>query len=938
MKKVLLTLAAIAVSLGSVFAQGLEPLPNDPAVRVGKLDNGLTYYIRHNEIPAGRAEFYLATNVGAIQETPDQDGLAHFLEHMCFNGTKNFPGKTLLEYLQSIGASFGGNVNASTGVEQTVYMLNNIPLARQSVVDSCILIMHDYSHFVTCDPAEIDAERGVIVEERRARRNASWRLHERSLPFYYGDSKYATCTLIGSQENLLGFQPESLVNFYRTWYRPDLQALIVVGDIDMDYTEAKIKEIFADIPAAENPKPKDVIKIPDNEAPVIGILTDPEQSATTMEVFWKGEPMPEEYNNTVPGQLNSYIKAVISTVMSERLSDISAKAGAPFLNADFGIFGFCETMEAVYSSITAREGEAIPAFKAVLTEIRKMSRYGFTDDEINRAKDEISAIYENRVKNAETRTNADYVPMLLDNFFDNEPFMEPAMEYELIKQLSPAITAAVLNQALAQMVPANNMVIVYKAPEKEGLAHPTDAAFLAAIEEVDNSEIAANEVQVIESDFLDASKLKGGKIKKTSAGVYGTTVLTLSNGINVYLLPTSYEKDLVAFNIFRTGGLSVVDEADLPSMDANIWSLYQQNTGVSRFSNREVSKMLSGKMVSVSPYINELYSGVSGSATPKDLETALQLAYLYFADPRFDAEEYAVGMNTINSLLPNLLNRPDFKMSKRLQEEMYGHSPRHRVIDNDVIAEASLQTLEKVYRNAFKDAAGVSMAIVGDFDIETVKSLIAKYIGAIQKGRKPVSWIKTNDYVKGAVNVDFTENMATPMSTVFYLYHADMDYSVRNAVALEAASYILDMRHTTSLREEEGGTYGASSSAGVERSKPGIAEIQIMFNSKPALTDRLRELAIRDLENLAYEGPTAEEFDKAVKNMQKNHPENLIKNGYWMGKIITNVLYGVDEVSTRMDVINNLKPEDVQSVLKTVIEGGNKFDFVMRPGDTAEAE
>lgn len=938
MKKILLTLAAIAVSLGSVFAQGLEPLPNDPAVRVGKLDNGLTYYIRHNEIPAGRAEFYLATNVGAIQETPDQDGLAHFLEHMCFNGTKNFPGKTLLEYLQSIGASFGGNVNASTGVEQTVYMLNNIPLARQSVVDSCILIMHDYSHFVTCDPAEIDAERGVIVEERRARRNASWRLHERSLPFYYGDSKYATCTLIGSQENLLGFKPESLVNFYRTWYRPDLQALIVVGDVDMDYTEAKIKEIFADIPAAENPKPKDVIKIPDNEAPVIGILTDPEQSATTMEVFWKGEPMPEEYNNTVPGQLNSYIKAVISTVMSERLSDISAKAGAPFLNADFGIFGFCETMEAVYSSITAREGEAIPAFKAVLTEIRKMSRYGFTDDEINRAKDEISAIYENRVKNAETRTNADYVPMLLDNFFDNEPFMEPAMEYELIKQLSPAITAAVLNQALAQMVPANNMVIVYKAPEKEGLAHPTDAAFLAAIEEVDNSEIAANEVQVIESDFLDASKLKGGKIKKTSAGVYGTTVLTLSNGINVYLLPTSYEKDLVAFNIFRTGGLSVVDEADLPSMDANIWSLYQQNTGVARFSNREVSKMLSGKMVSVSPYINELYSGVSGSATPKDLETALQLAYLYFADPRFDAEEYAVGMNTINSLLPNLLNRPDFKMSKRLQEEMYGHSPRHRVIDNDIIAEASLQTLEKVYRNAFKDAAGVSMAVVGDFDIETVKPLIAKYIGAIQKGRKPVSWIKTNDYVKGAVNVDFTENMATPMSTVFYLYHADMDYSVRNAVALEAASYILDMRHTTSLREEEGGTYGASSSAGVERSRPGIAEIQIVFNSKPALTDRLRELAIRDLENLAYEGPTAEEFDKAVKNMQKNHPENLIKNGYWMGKIITNVLYGVDEVSTRMDVINNLKPEDVQAVLKTVIEGGNKFDFVMRPGDTAEAE
>ena len=270
---------------------------------VGKLDNGMTYYIRHNDKPAQRAEYYLATHVGAIQETPDQDGLAHFLEHMCFNGTKNFPGKSLLNYLQSIGASFGGNINASTGVEVTTYMLNNMPTTREGIIDTCLLVMHDYSHFVTCDPVEIDNERGVIIEERRTRRSAEWRLHEQSLPYYYGDSKYAGCTLIGSQENLESFKPESLTNFYKTWYRPDLQALIVVGDIDVDSIEAKIKSLFADIPAAENPKPKDVIMIPRNEEPLIGILTDPERSNSSIEILWKTEATPIEFNSTDMGFL-----------------------------------------------------------------------------------------------------------------------------------------------------------------------------------------------------------------------------------------------------------------------------------------------------------------------------------------------------------------------------------------------------------------------------------------------------------------------------------------------------------------------------------------------------------------------------------------------------------------------------------------------------------
>lgn len=565
----------IAVALFSAFAfsanaQMDQPLPNDPAVRKGKLDNGMTYYIQKNANPAGRAEFYLATDVGAIQETPDQDGLAHFLEHMCFNGTKNFPGKAILDYLQSIGASFGGNVNAATGVEQTTYMLNNIPLLRETVIDTCLLIMHDYSHFVTCDPAEIDSERGVIIEERRSRRNASWRMHEKSLPYYYGDSKYARCTLIGSQENLQNFRPESLVNFYHTWYRPDLQALIVVGDVDPDYVETKIKSVFADIPAAVDPKPKDVIKVPDNKEPVIGIITDPEAVGTNMEIFWKGEAVPEQYNNTMIGEISDLVKTVISSIMSERFNDIVAKADAPFISASFGIGNLCETMEVQYGTVSAREGDALNAFKAFYTELLKMKKYGFSDDEVERAKSEILSSYESAANKADTRKNEELVQPLINNFFDNYAYMKPADEYELVKQIFTMLPSQAYTQTAAQCLPDSNMVLVFKGPEKEGLVTPTAEDFKNALAEVNSSDIKPNETEAIEKEFLDPSSLKGSAVKSVKDGIEGSTIWTLKNGMTVILRPSDLEKDKIVFDLYKLGGKSLIPVEDLAAFQNNI--------------------------------------------------------------------------------------------------------------------------------------------------------------------------------------------------------------------------------------------------------------------------------------------------------------------------------------------------------------------------------
>ena len=338
---------SLAVAFVTIFAFGQTQLPVDENVKMGKLENGLTYYIRHNANPAQRAEFYLATNVGAFQEEDDQDGLAHFLEHMCFNGTKNFPEKKLLEYLQGIGAEFGRNINASTGFEQTQYMLNNIPVTREGIIDSCLLVLHDYSHYVTCDPKEIDAERGVILEERRSRRDANWRMFERSLPYYFGNTHMAKRTLIGGEEQLKTFKPESLVNFYRKWYNPDMQAVVVVGDVDVAAVEKKIKDLFGSIPAPATPTVKPLIKIPSNKEPQVGVITDPEASASMVELIWRGDAMPKEMASTDAAFVVDVVKSVIGNVFSERMQAITASADAPFINGGLMIGALCEGCEAV---------------------------------------------------------------------------------------------------------------------------------------------------------------------------------------------------------------------------------------------------------------------------------------------------------------------------------------------------------------------------------------------------------------------------------------------------------------------------------------------------------------------------------------------------------------------------------------------------------------
>ena len=930
MKRIFIFLAAILAATVA-FGQQPQALPNDPAVKVGKLENGMTYYIRHNDKPAQRAEFYLATDVGAFQEEDDQDGLAHFLEHMCFNGTQNFPGKKLLDWLQSIGAEFGRNINASTGFETTQYMLNNIPIVRESIIDSCLLVLHDYSHFVTCDPAEIDAERAVILEERRTRRDAGWRTFEKSLPYYYGDTPYSRRTLIGGEEQLKTFKYESLTNFYRKWYNPDMQAVIVVGDFDVDMMEQKIKNIFADVPAPAVPTQKIEYPLPGNKEPLVGILTDPEAQGSGVEVIWKTQPIPKEFMNTDMAYLHSVLKAYIRLIMSERFSDISSKPGAPFLGASVAIGGLCNTSDAVFGNVSFKDGDAISAFTAYMTELEKMKRFGFTEGEVKRATENLLSSYEKAVEAASTRKNADFVRPLLTHFYDNKPYMDPETELMIGKQFCSMITAPMLSQVASQIIPEENLIILYTGPEKEGLVNPTEAEFLNVLKSVAESDIQANIEEVVNEPLI-GTELKGSAVKKTSEGIHGSTVWTLKNGLKVVVLPTDYKKDQVLFSIEKDGGKNNIPVEDLASFEDNIWQLYLSNTGISKFSGTALPKMLAGKRIAVNPFINGYSNGVQGQSAPKDIETAFQLAYLYFADPRFDADEFNVGIQQIEAVFPNIKNTPDYKYGVELNKVIYAENPRVVSLSDEVIAKANLATLEKNYRKLFNGVNGATLTIVGNVDLETLKPLIEKYFGSLPKGKKSeINKKEIISFAKGEINKVAELEMETPKSSVLQMYSAYMPVDTKTNVTLSVAKYILDMIYTKEIREKEGGTYGVGVGMVGHRHPQQRALIQVQFDTNPEQAQKLSDIAKAQLNAFAENGPTAEELAMAIENLKKNIPESRINNSYWLSVLTNWNDFGIDYDAEYENAVNNVTSEDVSKLLKKILEQKNTIEFKSMP-------
>ena len=932
----MLVIAAFAVTSAAAQFNPQQPIPADKDVRTGKLENGMTYYIRHNEKPKGQADFYILHDVGAIQENDSQQGLAHFLEHMAFNGTKNLPGKQLTEYLETVGVKFGANLNAGTSWDYTCYNMKDVPTSREGIIDSALLILHDWSHFIALEPEEIDSERGVIMEELRTRDGASWRSTMKLLQALGKGTKYEHRNLIGYLDGLKNFRHKELEDFYNQWYRPDYQAVIVVGDIDVDAVESKIKTLMADIPApAAGASQKETIVVPDNEEPIVSIYTDPEMQGTKVQLFIKRPALPEQLANTVLAEANNVIEAYMTTMENARLQEIAMQPDAPFLGAGMGsgdVIGIIPTLNATAFTAMTQDGKLAEGFEALYTEMEKIRRHGFTQSEFERAQENLMRQVERTYANRNDRTNEQFVNIYLENYRKNEPMPDAETEWKLDSMLIKMLNVETVNAFAKETIQPTNQVIVITAPEKEGIANPTEEEILAIREKVTASEIEAYEDDVVKEPLIpEGTQLKGSPVKKTVENKeYGATVWTLANGTQIVVKPTKFKADEVRMNAQSKGGLSILPDAEyyMGEMMPAVSSM----SGVGKFSATELRKQLSGKSATVQPSVGEYASAVNASCSPKDIETMLQLVYLNFTQPRFDRNDYDNLMKMLRTQLENAKSNPDFQMQEKVIDVLYGHNPRRQVISTELLDEFSFEALPAIYKKLYPDGNSFRFTFVGNIDPETLKPLVEKYIGSIPASKKPMTFADDKAYpVKGEVTEDFSTPMQQPKVSVNYTFTGDMDYSLENKAALSFLTQALNSRYLVSIREEKGGTYGVQVYGSTDWIPRETYTMTIAFDTNAEMADELCEIILKELRTIAEEGPLTEDIEKHREFMLKNWKNSLDENGPWMQYLQAKYGSGLDYLAGQEQAIRSLTNADVQALAKKILDDGNMVKVVMHP-------
>lgn len=912
-----LFVAALILCCGftsAVAQQQMPPIPVDPNVRVGKLDNGLTYYIRKNSLPANRADFYIAQKVGSIQETPEQSGLAHFLEHMCFNGTTHFPGNLLREYLEGIGVKFGANLNAYTSVDETVYNINDVPVIREGIIDSCLLILHDWANDLTLDTKEIDKERGVIHEEWRSRMSAMQRLMEKSLPVMFEGTKYANCFPIGNMDVVLNFKPQTLRDYYEAWYRPDLQGIVVVGDIDVDLIENKIKALFADIPAQPNAPERIYYPVNDNEEPIVFIGQDKEQPNIQVLLFNKHEAVPNDKKGTMDYMIMGYIKGLISDMFNARLNEIRQSANPPFVYAggydsDFFV---AKTKDAFTGYVICKEDNIEGGFATLLREIERARRFGFTESEYNRARADYLRQLESKYNERDKEKNSNYTPVYVRNFLDNEPMAGIENTYAILNQVAPMIPVEAINQLFPTLVTGNNQVIALFGPEKEGLVLPTKEAFIEIINKVKAEELTAYEDKVSDEPLIANLPAPGKIVSEKKDGILGSTVLTLSNGVKVIVKPTDFKADEIRMTGTSFGGSSlypVSEVVNIMNMNAVVSA-----GGIGNFSPVDLQKVLAGKKAWASASVNQLTEEITGNCSPKDLETMLQLAYLSFTSPRKDEDAFASYKNRTKASLQNQELQPMIALIDSIRSSIYMNHPRAQRMKSDMVDQIDYDKILEMYKDRFKDASDFTFIFVGNIDLEEAKPLIEQYLGSLPSINRKETFADVKLIArKGTYKNEFIKEQETSKATNLVFYHGTCPYTVKNTVMMSMAQQILNLVYTEKVREDEGGTYGVSVSGNLSKYPREEFSLEIFFETAPEKRDKLMQIIFAEVQNLSTEGPSETNLNKVKEYMLKSHAENLKENSYWMGGIVGYVVNGVVPVNEYEAMINSISAKDIRN-------------------------
>ncbi|WP_317346021.1 M16 family metallopeptidase [Phocaeicola plebeius] len=932
MRLAFVAIAGFACLPVAVRAQQMPPVPVDKEVRIGKLDNGLTYYIRHNEYPKNQVDFYIAQKVGSILEEDDQRGLAHFLEHMCFNGTRNFPGSSMIKWLETVGVKFGYNLNAYTSIDETVYRISSVPTERIGVQDSCLMILSDWADGLLLEGKEIDEERSVIHEEWRSQLPPNMRIMEKLLPEIYPDSRYGHRLPIGTMEVVDNFPHQALRDYYETWYRPDLQGIVVVGDIDVDRIEGKIKEMFSKIEKPVNPAERVYFPVADNEKPIVAFGSDKEQDKYVAQIMFKYDALPDSLKGTMADVTTAYLLDMAQMMLQIRLNEQGQKADAPFAAASafYGEFIMAKTKQAFQFAMLPKGNSFDEGLKAVYREALRAKRGGFTTTEYARCRTEYLSQLEKAYNNRNQQENKTLAESYVRNFIDKKPIPGIETEYQMMSMIVNQIPVEAVNQVFSQIVSDKNLVVLGMMPAREGESCPKDEDILALLSQVEAENIAPYVDNVKDEPLVSELPAAGKVVKENVLSDFGVKEWILSNGAKVILKKTDFKADEINMMAVAKGGTSVYGNdkaADLMFMPAVL-----EQHGLGSFTNSELTKLMAGKQVSLKVSLDDYVRRLSGNTTPKDLKTYMEMIYMTFTGLTVTPDEFTAMQNLYKGLIQNQAQNPNFVFQKKVQEYLYS-SPNKQVFGVSDIEKANREDILSIIREQLANAAEFTFVFSGNFDEAELKALVEQYIATLPsvKGKKqelkhsPAVEIKSGNEEK-----EFSLKMEVPQGSAAVIISGKMPYSFKNRLMASMSAQIISARLLSEVREKEGAVYSIYTQGSQDRLSEVSVVYQTIFQVKPEKKDRALEIIRSEFEKLAKETPV-EELDKVKEFMVKQITGDEQTNSYWCSMMAGNELLPSEVCVKAEQVIQSITPKEISGYVNEVMKQNNYRVLVMMP-------
>jgi zinc protease len=903
-------------------------------VTIGTLPNGLRYYVRENPKPENRADLRLVVNAGSVLEDDDQRGLAHFVEHMAFNGTKNFEKQEIVNFLERTGMRFGADLNAHTGFDETVYELQ-IPTDSARLMARAFDILEDWAHNITFDTAEVRKERGVVVEEWRRGQGAGSRISNKQLPVLFRGSRYAERLPIGQVSTIENADAARLKRFYADWYRPDLMAVVAVGDFEKDSVVALITRHFASIPARPDARPRTVFPVPDHDSTLVAVATDPEATGSNVQLIYK---QPVREGNTVGAYRRAIVEGLYNGMLNDRLYEITQKPDAPFLGAGSGQGRFIRSKEIYSLGAQVQDGGIARGLEALLTEAERVDRHGFTATELERAKQDYLRALEQAYAEREKTNSSRYAGEYADHYLDGEPIPGIAAEYELARALVPGITLAEVNRLGRAWITDENRVILASAPQKPGVPVPSDSALLAVFGQVENAQVAAY-ADMVSSAPLLAELPRGSKVvAETVYKELGTREWTLANGVRVILKPTDFKADEVLFTAYSPGGSSLAPDSNY--LSAALATQVVALGGAGQFDAIELQKKLAGKAVRVSPFIGGQQEGISGSASPKDLETMFQLAYLYFTAPRRDSTAFLAFKENAKAALANRGASPQAAFQDTLQVTLAQHHRRARPITSAVVDEVELDEALEFYKNRFADASDFTFVFVGNFTPDSIKPLVERYLGALPSTKRRETWRDVGIVPPKGVVERVVKKGIEPKSQTQLVFTGPFEYTPQNRQAIRSLADVLDIKLREELREELGGTYSVGVGASPSRIPRPEYSFTVNFGSAPERVEQLTQAVFAQIDSLKARGPSPADLAKVKEIQLRGRETSLEQNGFWLSQLAAYDQIGEDPrgILTSDQLVRQLTAEQVRDAARRYLNTQNYVRVTLHPEAGAAAK